>query len=212
MTNSLVFYFLQIKFVLLEKKIKKMNTKKEQAHEIIQYNVLWAMGAGAIPIPILDAAAVTMVQLDMLKQLCKVYGLDYEERSGKNTISAIAGSTLASIGASFIKAIPGVGSLLGGISMVALSGGSTYAMGQVFVNHFESGGSVFNFDINRSKKVYEEEFEKGKEYASSLQKTEKTSSKAETFAKLDKLVQLKKSGVITEAEFNQKKAELLKEL
>lgn len=189
-----------------------MNTKREQAQETIQHHVLWSMGAGSVPLPILDIAAVTAVQLDMLKQLSKIYGVDYQESSGKSLISAIAGSTLARLGASFIKSIPGIGSLLGGISMVVLSGASTYAMGQVFIRHFESGGSFFDFDIGKGKKVYEEEFKKGKEYASGVQTKDTKSNKAEVFAKLDKLVKLKNNGVITEAEFKSKKEELLKEL
>lgn len=189
-----------------------MSTKTEQTDEIIQNHTLWAMGAGAVPLPVLDVAAVTMVQLDMLKQLSRVYGVDYNESFGKNLISAIAGSTLARIGASLIKGIPGIGSILGGVSMVILSGASTYAMGRVFVNHFEGGGSLFDFDINLGKKVYEEEFEKGKEYAADLRKNDGGTSKAEVFEKLEKLSQLKKSGAISEEEFKKKRDELLGKL
>lgn len=190
-----------------------MSTKTEQSNEIIQSHVLWAMGAGAVPLPFLDIAAVTAVQLDMLKQLSRVYGIDYQESSGKNLISAIAGGTLARIGSSFVKSIPGVGAILGGVSMVILSGASTYGMGQVFVNHFESGGNLFDFDLSKARKVYEEEFEKGKDFASDLQtKDQNPASKGEIFEKLDKLVKLKKSGVITEEEFKAKKQELLNAL
>ncbi|GAB4396202.1 MAG: hypothetical protein OHK0053_09680 [Microscillaceae bacterium] len=189
-----------------------MSTKTEQANEIIQSHVMWSMGAGAVPLPILDLAAVTMVQLDLLKQLSRVYGVDYNESSGKHLISAIAGSTLAKIGASFVKSIPGIGSLLGGVSMAVLSGASTYAMGQVFINHFEGGGSFFDFDLNKGRQAYEEEFKKGQEYASDLQKKDKAPSKGEIFEKLDKLVQLKKTGAISEEEFKAKKEELLGKL
>ncbi|NJO02121.1 MAG: DUF697 domain-containing protein [Bacteroidia bacterium] len=193
-----------------------MSTKTEQANEIIQYHVMWAMGAGAMPIPIADIAAVTVVQMDMLKQLSRVYGVDYKESSGKNFISALVGSTLARLGASFVKSLPGVGSVLGSVSMVILSGASTYSIARVFVNHFESGGTFFDFDLSKAKKAYEEEFQKGKEYAKDLQKTKPTgsdnNSKAEIFAKLSKLAELKKSGVLSEDEFNAKKEELLGKL
>ncbi len=189
-----------------------MSVKKEQANEVIQYHVMWAMGAGSVPIPVLDIAAVTAVQLDMLKQLSRLYGADYQESSGKHLISAIAGSTLARLGSSFVKSIPGVGSILGGVSMVILSGGSTYAMGQVFMNHFESGGSLFDFDLSKAKQQYEQEFKKGKEYASDLQKKDSEPSKGQVFEKLNKLVELKKSGIISEEEFKTKKEQLLGQL
>jgi uncharacterized protein (DUF697 family) len=191
-----------------------MSAKSEQANEIIRNHTVWAMGAGAVPLPIIDVAAVTMIQLDMLKQLCRVYGQDYNESSGKNLITAIAGSTLARLGASFVKAIPVVGSLLGGVSMAVLSGASTYGVGQVFINHFEGGGSIFNIDLNWSRQQYEKEYKKGEEFASNIQKQEKSKpdSKGEIFNKLDELVKLKKDGILTEDEFNRKKEELLKRL
>lgn len=190
------------------------SSKFEQSQGIIQHHVLWSMGAGAIPIPVLDSAAVIMVQLDMLKQLSRVYEVVYDESSGKHLISVIAGSTLTRLGASYIKTIPGIGTLLGGVSMVILSGASTYAIGKLFTNHFESGGNFFDFDLSWAQKKYEEEFEKGKEYASDLQKNdqEKEPNKGEIFIKLDKLVQLKKSGVISDEEFQSKKEDLLKRL
>lgn len=189
-----------------------MNTRIEKSNEIIRQHVLWSMGAGAIPLPIIDMAAVTGVQLDMLRQISNLYHLDYSENTGKTVISAIAGSTLAKLGSSFIKAIPGVGALLGGISMSALSGASTYAMGQVFVNHLENGGNWFNFDMEKAKKEYGENFEKGQQYATDLEKKSKEPTQGEVFNKLDELVKLKKEGVITEEDFQRKKDELLKKL
>lgn len=190
-----------------------MENKTEKSQEIIKNHVIWAMGAGAVPLPIIDVAAVTAVQLDMLKQLCAIYEVNYLESSGKSLISAIAGSTLAKIAASFMKGIPVIGTFLGGVSMAAMSGASTYAMGQVFIRHFEGGGSIFNFDMGWGKQQYEQEYKKGEEYASSVEKKDdKAQSKGDTFAKLDELVKLKKSGVITEEEFNKKKEELLAKL
>lgn len=190
-----------------------MENRSEKSQEVIKNHVLWAMGAGAVPLPIIDVAAVTAVQLDMLKQLCAVYEVNYLESSGKSLISAIAGSTLAKIAASYMKTIPVIGTLLGGVSMAAMSGASTYAMGQVFIRHFEGGGSIFNFDMGWGKQQYEQEYEKGKEYASDIEKKDaKAPNKGDTFAKLDELVKLKKSGVITEDEFNKKKEELLAKL
>jgi uncharacterized protein (DUF697 family) len=189
-----------------------MESKLSQADDIIRNHVLWATGAGVVPLPLIDVIAVTSVQLDMLKQLCKLYEVNYDENSGKHLITAIAGTTLARLGASFIKAIPGVGSLLGGVSMGVLSGASTYGMGQVFVNQFEQGRGLFDFDLNWGKKVYEQEYEKGKEYASNVQKKEEGPSKGDVFKKLDELLNLKKQGILTEEEFNKKKEELLKKL
>ena len=99
--------------------------------------------------------------------------------------------------------------------MAVTSGASTYGMGQVFVRHFENGGSIFNFDMSWGKQQYEKEYEKGKEYANHVEKkdsTQKADNKGDIFAKLDELVKLKKNGILTEEEFNKKKEELLAKL
>lgn len=192
--------------------------KKTEAEEIVRNHILWSMGAGAVPLPIIDVMAVTYVQLDMLKQLSRIYEINYEESSGKNWVSAVAGSSLARLGASFVKGIPGIGSWLGGVSMVILSGASTYALGQVFINHFENGGNLFNFDLEWAKKYYEQNFEQGKTYATDLNNKEKAKKQEEVFDKdtilkrLEDLVSLKKQGIITEEEFKIKREEWLKRL
>ena len=47
-----------------EEKIAKTEMRKI-ADKIIKRHILWAMGAGAIPIPIVDAIGVTSIQIDM---------------------------------------------------------------------------------------------------------------------------------------------------
>ena len=117
------------------------------ADNIILNHVFFSLGAGLVPLPLLDIAAVTVVQLDMLKQLSRLYDVPFQEESGKSLISAIAGGIAAKFGASMIKALPLVGTFLGGVSMSVLSGASTYSIGQVFKQHFSSGGNLTNVDI-----------------------------------------------------------------
>jgi len=94
--------------------------------------MIWSMGAGFIPVPIADLFAVSAIQLDMIRQLCKVYDIDFKETEGKAIITALTGSGLARLGARAIKFIPGVGSILGGVTLAILSGASSYAIGEVF--------------------------------------------------------------------------------
>lgn len=188
--------------------------KRQKTGKIIKEHVLWALGAGLVPLPLLDVAAVTLVQLDMLKQLCRLYEKNYSDSEGKVILSALTGGTLARLGASALKALPGIGTLIGGISMTIMSGASTYAVGRVAMMHFASGGNLFDLDVNSAKKVYEEEFEKGKTYASNLEKEKKTASSTpdEVISKLEKLAQLKEKGIITEEEFDAQKQKLLERL
>jgi uncharacterized protein (DUF697 family) len=206
--------------------------KKERdshADTIIKNHVLFSIGAGAIPAPLLDVIAVGASQLDMIRQLCKVYNQDFTETQGKAIVSALTTSTLSKLGArSLVKVIPVVGQFLGGIANAVLAGASTYALGQVFKMHFETGGTILDLDTNRLKKLYKEQFEKGKKVAEELHKQKQQKEKAEESVKtsdesdstvnsksddvvsrLKDLAQLKKDGIITEEEFDRMKKKIL---
>ncbi|NRB50762.1 MAG: DUF697 domain-containing protein [Saprospiraceae bacterium] len=186
-----------------------------QADSIIKTQVMISMGAGLVPIPILDIAAVTAVQLDMVKQLAQAYGVPSQSGIDKGLITALTGSIFARIGASFIKVVPIVGSLLGGVSMAIMSGASTYAVGQVFKRHFESGGNFANFNPSSARAIFEEEYEKGKQQAEQWKKEKdqtKNSKDGDALAKLKQLGELRDSGVISEEEFQRMKASLMDQI
>ena len=42
-------------------------SKEHSADGIIKSHVVWAMGGGLIPVPLFDIAAVTAIQMDMLR-------------------------------------------------------------------------------------------------------------------------------------------------
>lgn len=175
--------------------------------------MIWSMGAGFIPVPIADFFAVSAIQLDMIRQMCKLYEINFKETEGKAIITALTGSGLARLGARAIKFIPGVGSILGGVTLAVLSGGSTYALGEVFKKHFETGGTFLDFDPSRLRKYYDEKFEKGKEMAREVQeevtKKEEVVMNADAIAQLESLARLKTEGIITEEEFAKMKAKII---
>jgi uncharacterized protein (DUF697 family) len=199
-----------------------VNTERSaNADAIIRNHMMWSMGAGLIPVPIADFFAVSAIQLDMIRQMCKLYEIDFKETEGKAVITSLTGSGLARLGArAAIKFIPGVGSVLGGITMSILSGGSSYALGEVFKQHFETGGTFLDFDMKRLKKFYNEKFEKGKKVAEKLKKeqakkedkvkkAEKTKTESTVVDKLKELAELKKEGLITEKEYEKMKTKLI---
>jgi len=175
------------------------------AERITREHVLWACGAGLLPIPLADFVAVTAVQLDLIRQLCVLHGVHYEEGTGKMWVGALTGGAVARLGASVIKALPGIGTVLGGVSMSIASGASTWAVGQVVQKHLGAGGGMTDFDVERAKADYAKEYETGKKVAEQSRK----SASGDVFEKLKHLGELKEKGVITQAEFDAKKAELL---
>ena len=198
-----------------------MSNKREEANSIIKSHVLWSIGGGLIPIPLADMAAVTALQVSMLEQLADLYGISYNRSIGKSFVAALTGSTVAKLGASLIKAIPGIGTVIGGVAMSATSGASTYAIGQVAIGQFEKDGSLEDIDIEDAKVAYEEAFEEGKEVVEEMEKEKKAKEKAaaeepetpeEVLKTLEKLGELKEKGVLSEEEFDEQKRKLLERL
>lgn len=197
--------------------------KTNHANAIIKNHMIWSMGAGFIPVPIADFFAVSAIQLDMIRQISKIYEINFKESEGKAVITALTGTGLARIGARAVKFIPGVGSVLGGVTMAVLSGASTYALGEVFKKHFETGGTFLDFDPSRLKKYYDEKFEKGKQMAKDIEKKKKNSQsdppgpdsdetnadQPDVINRLKELNELKKQGVITDKEFKDLKKKLI---
>jgi len=204
-----------------------MNERIESADKIIRNHIVWSMGAGLIPVPIADFFAVSAIQLDMVRQMCKLYDVDFKETEGKAVISSMTGSGLARLGArAAIKFIPGIGTVIGGMTMAVLSGASSYALGEVFKKHFETGGTFLDFDMDRLTKMYKEKFEKGKKVAEKIKKeqerkqevVEKVEQKEaakkdqkDVISRLTKLGELKEKGVLSEEEFQVMKKKLIEE-
>ncbi|MFK8104569.1 MAG: DUF697 domain-containing protein [Saprospiraceae bacterium] len=154
---------------------KGKSERSKHADTIIRNHVIWSMGAGLIPVLIADIFAVSALQLDMIRQLCRTYDLNFQETQGKAIVTSLTSTTLARLGAgSLVKLIPGLGSVVGGATVSLFAGASTYALGEVFKKHFESGGTILDFDPDRLRKYYKEKFEKGKTVAKDWSKEEAT--------------------------------------
>lgn len=140
--------------------------KNRHAETIIRNHVLWAMTAGAIAPPWVDIFAVSAAQLDMIRQMSRVYNIDFAETQGKAIVFTLTSSTAARAGATgLIKLVPIAGTIIGGGISAVVNGASTYALGEVFKQHFAHGGTFLDFDTERLRKLYNEKFEKGKKVA-----------------------------------------------
>lgn len=187
--------------------------KEVNGNDIINSHLGFAMVAGAIPFPVIDVLAVTAIQIDMLAHLARNYEIDFDKERGKSIVSSLVGSTIGSFlgraGASAVKGIPGIGTLLGIGSQVILSGASTYAIGKAFQGHFQNNGNLFNINLDEMKKKFEEFLKQGETIA---KEKEKHQTKEDIMDKIAKLGDLKNQGVLSEEEFAKTKADLLAKL
>lgn len=214
----------------------------KHSDSIIKSHALWSMGAGAlIPLPFVDSIGVAAIQMDMVRQMAKVYNVDFEDTKFKAIVSAILGTFLARAGAkSIIKFIPIAGAYIGGAAMAIMSGASTYTLGELFKNHFENGGTMLDIDLDRMKRQFAEKFEKNKEVVRNIKKEHDEARKAgemkdegsftiheenikdegvpasddapSVVAELEKLANMLEKGIIDEKEFKKLKKKLINNL
>ncbi|MGY8826230.1 MAG: YcjF family protein [Candidatus Latescibacterota bacterium] len=145
------------------------------ASGIVKNYILGTVAAGFIPVPLADIAVIAGVQLKMLHSLANLYEVKFTKDLGKSAIASLTGGIAATgVGAgvlvSLAKGIPIVGPALGAAAMPAVAGASTYAVGQVFIQHFESGGTFLDFDPDKVKAYFAEQFDKGKLAVADLRK------------------------------------------
>ncbi len=144
--------------------------------------MLWSIGCGLIPLPLLDIAGITATQITLVAKLSRAYGVPFSEHRVKNLIAPLISSVgVVPIGASFIsslvKSIPGLGTAIGVASMPAMAGATTYAIGKVFVAHFETGGTLLDFNPEKMKTYYAEMLKEGRQVAEKEAATAKSAKK-----------------------------------
>jgi uncharacterized protein (DUF697 family) len=124
--------------------------RDQAASKLVDRFSLWSGVAGLVPVPVVDVLAVGGLQLQMLRRLSQIYDVEFSENRGKALIAALAGCMIPATSgmgaASALKAIPIVNILAAGFVMPVLSAGATYAIGKAFVQHFESGGTLLDFN------------------------------------------------------------------
>jgi uncharacterized protein (DUF697 family) len=158
------------------------------AQQVVDRFTLWSGAAGLLPIPLVDVAAVGGVQLLMLRRLADIYGVPFSENRGKSIIASLAGSVLPASTAtttamtvgSLVKGLPGVGWVVGALTMPVFSAGATWVIGRVFMKHFASGGTLLDFnppDYREFIKAQKETFTRSVRPAASRSAARSASSK-----------------------------------
>lgn len=141
--------------------------KRLLAEGVVRRLSYWSAGAGAIPVPGLDFAAIVGVQVKMVRELALIYGVPFDEVRTKAIIGALIGGLLpfnAALGVGgltsiLFKSIPGVGTVLGMLTLPATAGAANYALGRLFIEHFESGGTLLDFNAEKMRARFRAEME-----------------------------------------------------
>lgn len=138
------------------------DTRHDRAAAIISSAVAWSAAAGAVPLPLIDMVAVGAVQAKMVVDLSNLYGESASKEAARGLVSVLLGTLVpagvtGSLLGSGSKLVP-VAALVGMASMAAFSAAATYAIGKVFVRHFEKGGTLNDFSADAVKEEFKQDF------------------------------------------------------
>jgi uncharacterized protein (DUF697 family) len=155
-----------------------VSEQEQLALQTVKRYLLWSGGAALIPIPFVDIAGVIAAQLKMVTELSKIYGIPFERSSAQAVIGSLLGYILPEalsegLFGSLLKTIPGIGAFVGIPSFALFVGGYTYALGRVFILHFESGGKLLDFDPTGVREYFRSQFEEGQKIAVSMKDSPK---------------------------------------
>ena len=131
--------------------MEQMSDKDIAAQEIVKRFALYAGGAGLIPLPVFDFAAITAIEIKMLRDLGNLYGVPFHEERVRAIVVSLIGAYTATkvgytVGGSMMKSLPVIGQAIGMAAMPAFGAGVTYFIGKLFIQHFVSGGTFLDFD------------------------------------------------------------------
>lgn len=143
----------------------EQTSRLDSAGKLIASASRWSIAAALIPVPYVDMAALASVQTKLVIDLAALYGEKASKEVVSGAISVLlgtlvpAGAAQATVGAT-AKLLPGVGSIVGAVSMSAFGAAATYAVGKVFVRHFENGGTMANLGEAKLQAELKKEFVK----------------------------------------------------
>ncbi|MBM4386167.1 MAG: DUF697 domain-containing protein [Deltaproteobacteria bacterium] len=142
--------------------------KDNQADECIRYHALLAGFAGLVPVPIADVAGIGAVQVRMIQKLAEIYEVDIDLTVIKQLIATMLGAkltqTMFSWIASFIKGLPGPGTIIGEAIQGVISMPTTFAIGKAAKAYFRSSMSL---GVAGLQEAYNEGLKEGKDFARS---------------------------------------------
>src|SRR5262249_52511886 len=96
-------------------------------------------------------------------------GVPFSKDLGKEIISSLLGSIVPSsfsaTAASTLKMVPEAAVVVSTLSMPIVAGAATYAIGKIFIQHFESGSTFLEFEPAKVREHFRQEFERGEQLA-----------------------------------------------
>ncbi len=133
--------------------------RRLKADQTVRDHALLASGAMVIPVLLLSMAAETTIQIRMVSRLCTLYGIEFAEHRLKTVIVAVLSGISAGWAAGRLMHYASLAFYFRNFWPSALlTGGVTYVIGRVFIEHFESGGGIHDLNARKATTLLAKNF------------------------------------------------------
>ena len=120
--------------------------RRALAHKIVSRHKNYAAMGGLVPLPVVNIAGITAINLRMVKQLSELYQVPFErDRTRSLIVGLIGGAVPTGVGAATSSTLMWIvpGGMLLALGATALTAGAlTRGIGLVFIDSFESGAQA----------------------------------------------------------------------
>ena len=130
-------------------------TKRQtRARAIVARHAAYSAVGGIVPLPVASVAGITTIIIRMVKMLSDLYGVPFERDRARAIIVGLVGGTMptgfATVATSTLfYAVPS-GALMGLVVSSITAIACTRSIGQIFIEHFESGATLHDLSIEES--------------------------------------------------------------
>jgi uncharacterized protein (DUF697 family) len=121
--------------------LRKTATHHPQCEAIINRYALISAAVGLLPMPGLDMAALTGIQIKMIDSLAEHFGKNYTEAQGRHTLTALTGGVATPLAgqaiANAVMFVPFAGPIVAFAARPAAAAASTRMVGHLALERFE---------------------------------------------------------------------------
>jgi uncharacterized protein (DUF697 family) len=123
--------------------------RRRKAVAIVERHANMSVVGGVLPVPILNAAAITAILVRMVRQLSNLYGVPFQRNRAHALVIGLMGGVmptgLASAASSaLVYVMPGA-NVIGLVVSSVTAGTCARSLGRLFIYHFESGATLVDF-------------------------------------------------------------------
>lgn len=174
---------------------------EEKARAVRELVQVCSVAAGAMtiqPLPLLDTALIAPIQIGLVQGIGKIHGYKLDQKSILEILSTFGASIVAQ---NLIMAAAKLIPFFGWIFTISMAYALTWAIGEVSDHYFRNDRKV---DEHELRAMFERVYKSKKEEKAAQHKRDGSLK-----AKLEELKEARAAGLLTEEEFEAKKAALL---